>query len=178
MQVLRHTLNCSLPIEIIYNGPSEMDDWSVKKFQVPVALTTPAKPPLQACLTPCSCQSTVILQLPLIKLLLQCRGRCYNGWVVTMTCDSDLLLMQTSFKDVRCINAGAIPFPKHGRQIEVDPSELLDEEVILQSHTPQRFTPTSLTKSVHVRAWEPDMAYKRHRPVGGMTWEALPCRRA
>ena len=34
MQVLRDTLNCSLPIEIIYNGPREMDDWAVNKFQV------------------------------------------------------------------------------------------------------------------------------------------------
>lgn len=41
--------------------------------------------------------------------------------------------MQTSFKDVRCVNAGTIPLPKHGRQIEVDPSEIQDEEVLLSS---------------------------------------------
>ena len=40
-----------------------------------------------------------------------------------------LCLLQTSFKDVKCINAGAIPFPKHGRQIEVDESQIHDEEV-------------------------------------------------
>lgn len=34
VQVLRDTLNCSLPIEIIYNGPREMDEWAVNKFQV------------------------------------------------------------------------------------------------------------------------------------------------
>lgn len=33
-QVLRDTLNCTLPIEIIYNGPGEMDSWAVNKFQV------------------------------------------------------------------------------------------------------------------------------------------------
>ena len=38
--------------------------------------------------------------------------------------------MQKSFKDVRCVNAGTIPLPKHGRQIEVDPSTILDEEVL------------------------------------------------
>ncbi len=38
-------------------------------------------------------------------------------------------LLQKSFKDVRCVNAGTIPLPKHGRQIEVDPSEIHDEEV-------------------------------------------------
>ena len=38
MQVLRDTLNCSLPIEIIYNGPKEMDEWAVNKFQVTLAL--------------------------------------------------------------------------------------------------------------------------------------------
>lgn len=32
--VLRESLNCSLPIEIIYNGPNEMDLWSIKKFEV------------------------------------------------------------------------------------------------------------------------------------------------
>lgn len=31
---LRETLNCTLPIEIIYNGPSEMDDWAIQKFEV------------------------------------------------------------------------------------------------------------------------------------------------
>ncbi len=40
-----------------------------------------------------------------------------------------LCLLQTSFKDVKCINAGAIPFPKHGRQIEVDESQIHDAEV-------------------------------------------------
>ncbi|CAL5224336.1 g7008 [Coccomyxa viridis] len=67
IKVLRDTLNCTLPIEIIYNGPREMDEWAVNKFQ-------------------------------------------------------------KSFKDVRCVNAGTIPLPKHGRQIEVDPSEIHDEE--------------------------------------------------
>ena len=33
LQVLRDTLNCTLPIEIIYNGPGEMDDWAINKFQ-------------------------------------------------------------------------------------------------------------------------------------------------
>ena len=56
MQVLRDTLNCSLPIEIIYNGPAEMDEWAVNKFQVPCVLSPPAKLPLQACLVPDSCQ--------------------------------------------------------------------------------------------------------------------------
>ena len=38
-QVLRDTLNCTLPIEIIYNGPAEMDLWAINKFQVrPLAL--------------------------------------------------------------------------------------------------------------------------------------------
>ena len=55
----------------------------------------------------------------------------------------DLLLVQTSFTDVRCINAGAIPFPKHGRQIDRDVSELQDEEV-LQPHAPIK-TYTNLT---------------------------------
>jgi len=31
---LRETLNCTLPIEIIYNGPSEMDAWAIQKFEV------------------------------------------------------------------------------------------------------------------------------------------------
>ena len=31
--MLRDTLNCTLPIEIIYNGPGEMDDWAINKFQ-------------------------------------------------------------------------------------------------------------------------------------------------
>ena len=33
LQVLRDTLNCTLPIEIIYNGPGEMDNWAINKFQ-------------------------------------------------------------------------------------------------------------------------------------------------
>ena len=33
LQVLRDTLNCTLPVEIIYNGPGEMDDWAINKFQ-------------------------------------------------------------------------------------------------------------------------------------------------
>ena len=33
-QVLRDTLNCTLPIELIYNGPAEMDQWAINKFQV------------------------------------------------------------------------------------------------------------------------------------------------
>ena len=33
-QVLRDTLNCTLPIEIIYNGPLEMDAWAIQKFEV------------------------------------------------------------------------------------------------------------------------------------------------
>ena len=33
-QVLRDTLNCTLPIEIIYNGPAEMDAWAIQKFEV------------------------------------------------------------------------------------------------------------------------------------------------
>jgi hypothetical protein len=37
--------------------------------------------------------------------------------------------MQTSFKDVRCINSGAIPLPRHGRQVAVDESQIKDEEV-------------------------------------------------
>lgn len=38
-QVLRDTLDCTLPIEIIYNGPAEMDLWAINKFQVsPLAL--------------------------------------------------------------------------------------------------------------------------------------------
>ena len=32
-QVLRDTLNCTLPIEIIYNGPLEMDAWAIHKFE-------------------------------------------------------------------------------------------------------------------------------------------------
>ena len=40
LQVLRDTLNCTLPIEIIYNGPREMDQWAVNKFQVPSLLMT------------------------------------------------------------------------------------------------------------------------------------------
>ena len=46
--------------------------------------------------------------------------------------------MQTSFKDVRCINSGAIPLPRHGRQVEVDESQIKDEEVwiSLVKHNP------------------------------------------
>ena len=45
LQVLRDTLNCTLPIEIIYNGPREMDQWAVNKFQVPSLLMTCVKLP-------------------------------------------------------------------------------------------------------------------------------------
>lgn len=34
VQVLRDTLNCTLPIEIVYNGPAEMDAWAIQKFEV------------------------------------------------------------------------------------------------------------------------------------------------
>ena len=46
--------------------------------------------------------------------------------------------MQTSFKDVRCINSGAIPLPRHGRQVEVDESQIRGEEVrkLLIKHNP------------------------------------------
>ncbi len=50
----------------------------------------------------------------------------FRAELFTMAC---ILHMQKSFKDVRCVNAGTIPLPKHGRQIEVDPSEIHDEEV-------------------------------------------------
>ena len=47
MQVLRDTLNCTLPIEIIYNGPREMDDWAVNKFQVLCSLRAHSRYPLE-----------------------------------------------------------------------------------------------------------------------------------
>ena len=65
------------------------------------------------------------------------RVRCRDCSAACMAYECDLLLVQTSFKDVRCINAGAIPFPKHGRQIETEVSEAQDEEV-WQSHAPLR----------------------------------------
>ncbi len=34
LTVLRESLNCTLPIEIIYNGPLEMDAWSIQTFEV------------------------------------------------------------------------------------------------------------------------------------------------
>ena len=43
LQVLRDTLNCTLPIEIIYNGPREMDEWAVNKFQVDSLLRAHSK---------------------------------------------------------------------------------------------------------------------------------------
>ena len=38
--------------------------------------------------------------------------------------------MQTSFKDVRCINSGAMPFPKHGRQMKINEAAIKDEQVL------------------------------------------------
>ena len=37
MQVLRNTLNCTLPIELVYNGEYEMDAKTCNKFEVRTA---------------------------------------------------------------------------------------------------------------------------------------------
>ena len=34
LQVLRETLNCTLPIEVIYSDPSEMSKHTAAKFEV------------------------------------------------------------------------------------------------------------------------------------------------
>lgn len=52
-----------------------------------------------------------------------------------------MVSVQSSFKDVRCINSGAIPFPKHGRQIEIDDKDIKDEEVYISvSHDMTKFS--------------------------------------
>ena len=43
--------------------------------------------------------------------------------------------VQTSFRDVRCINSGAMPFPKHGRQMKVNEAAITDEQVLTRMLT-------------------------------------------
>ena len=66
VQVLRDTLNCTLPIEIIYNGPREMDEWAVNKFQVSPMLRAQSNF-LVGCLCSCprssSCPGTMVTGL-------------------------------------------------------------------------------------------------------------------
>lgn len=42
MQVLRNTLNCTLPVEVVYNGAEEMGPDLVHKFEVG-ALSRPSR---------------------------------------------------------------------------------------------------------------------------------------
>jgi hypothetical protein len=58
-QVLRDTLNCTLPIEIIYNGPLEMDAWAIRKFEVdthlPLDFACQAMPAQSSCMAAGCC---------------------------------------------------------------------------------------------------------------------------